>query len=167
MSARLAPVASFSTTLKSGAWSVVLAVALVACDPNPLDLPSLNRGALAGDLRVVDGDTFYLLDRRVRLWGVDAPERGQRCHREATLALHTLVKGATQRHLSCTKKATDRYGRSVEECRVRGYDLGMSLTLAGWTVDAPRYSGGAYAGAEALARRDRRGRWGENCKEDQ
>ena len=34
---------------------------------------------LAGPLHVIDGDTFDVGDTRIRLHGVDAPERAQTC----------------------------------------------------------------------------------------
>ena len=37
-------------------------------------------------LRVIDGDTFTTTgDQSVRLFGVDTPERGEKCYKEATL----------------------------------------------------------------------------------
>jgi hypothetical protein len=34
---------------------------------------------LAGTARVIDGDTLSIADTRIRLWGIDAPERDQTC----------------------------------------------------------------------------------------
>ena len=34
---------------------------------------------LAGTARVIDGDTISIADTRIRLWGIDAPEREQTC----------------------------------------------------------------------------------------
>jgi len=45
-------------------------------------------------LRVIDGDTFATTgDQRVRLFGVDTPERGEKCYREATARLRELAGG--------------------------------------------------------------------------
>jgi micrococcal nuclease len=41
--------------------------------------------------RVIDGDTFDSAPGRVRLYGVDAPERGDECFREATDRLQELA----------------------------------------------------------------------------
>ena len=42
--------------------------------------------------RVIDGDSFVLADgTEVRLYGVQAPERGKDCHKEATERLEELV----------------------------------------------------------------------------
>ena len=34
--------------------------------------------------RVIDGDTFQSANARIRLFGVDTPERGEQCFKEAT-----------------------------------------------------------------------------------
>lgn len=121
-------------------------------------------GGATAQIRVVDGDTFYWEARKIRLWGIDTPERGQRCWLEAKAALFKLLRRGG-RGLRCEKRATDRYGREVATCAVRGVDLGLAMILDGWAIDVPRFSGRVYAGAEALARRDRRGRWNEKSCE--
>ncbi|MCH8279369.1 MAG: thermonuclease family protein [Chloroflexi bacterium] len=59
--------------------------------------------------RVIDGDTFDSPAGRVRLSGVDTPERGQRCSKEATDRLRQLA-GTTVR-VEAGPRETDRYGR--------------------------------------------------------
>ena len=45
-------------------------------------------------LRVIDGDTFATSgNQSVRLFGVDTPERGEECYREATNRLRELAGG--------------------------------------------------------------------------
>ncbi len=45
-------------------------------------------------LRVIDGDTFVTSgSQSVRLFGVDTPERGEKCYREATARLRELAGG--------------------------------------------------------------------------
>ena len=41
--------------------------------------------------RIIDGDTFDSTTGTVRLFGVDTPERGQRCYQEATVTLRKLA----------------------------------------------------------------------------
>ena len=48
-------------------------------------------------LRVIDGDTFVTTgSQRVRLFGIDTPERGEECYREATTRLRELAGGAVR-----------------------------------------------------------------------
>ena len=60
--------------------------------------------------RVVDGDTIVLMDKtRVRLHGIDTPERDQPYGKQATRALDGLIKTK----VFVEEKDTDRYGRLV------------------------------------------------------
>ena len=60
--------------------------------------------------RVVDGDTIVLMDKtRVRLHGIDTPERDQPYGEQATGALDALI----ETKVFVEEKDTDRYGRLV------------------------------------------------------
>jgi len=60
--------------------------------------------------RIVDGDTVYLKDgTKVRLHGIDTPERDQPYGTQATRALDRLLG----RTVYVVEKDTDRYGRLV------------------------------------------------------
>ena len=101
-------------------------------------------------LRVVDGDTLMAGRERIRLAGIDAPERGQLCRRSdgqswacgaaATAELVLLVgKGA----LTCTGLRLDIYGRRLARCHGAAGDLGQALVASGLATafgdEAPRY----------------------------
>jgi len=61
-------------------------------------------------LRVIDGDTFTTTgNRSVRLFGVDTPERGEKCYNEATERLRELAGGGVRVELG--PRSQDRYGR--------------------------------------------------------
>ena len=45
---------------------------------------------------VIDGDTLDTPDGRVRLFGVDTPERGERCYSQAASALRQLAGRAVR-----------------------------------------------------------------------
>ena len=47
--------------------------------------------SVTGVSRVVDGDTLHTRMGPVRLFGVDAPERGERCYSQAASALRQLA----------------------------------------------------------------------------
>lgn len=122
----------------------------------------------SGVASVVDGDTIEIHNRRIRLSGFDAPERGKYCGRtnvyqRASLALSDFT---AQRLVTCDQTDVDDHGRVVAVCRVGEMDLGQYMVSLGWARDWPRYSNGAYAEAEAAARRDRLGIWGMECPSD-
>ncbi len=114
--------------------------------------------------RVIDGDTIALGEERHRLFGIDAPERGQDCHAmglawECGNAATDALKAFVEQHgrVACESTGTDRYGRSVSRCTSGGRDLGDFMVRNGWALDYAAYSGGAYAAAELEARAGGRG----------
>jgi endonuclease YncB( thermonuclease family) len=121
---------------------------------------------VAGSARVVDGDTFSVVPERVRLWGVDAPEGRQVCQNAqgqgyacGDVARDQLVGLIGGRAVRCEVRDRDPYGRAVARCLAGSTDLGEAMVGAGWAVDYVQFSRGAYASAEAEARRARRGLW--------
>lgn len=96
--------------------------------------------------RVVDGDTLYLegLSTRIRLWGVDAPERSEQGYDDATETLAALV--ASER-LSCKHVDTDTYGRIVARCYFGdGRDLSEAMIRSGTAEEYLRFTHGYYGG---------------------
>lgn len=139
----------------------------------PLILAALaamvSSAALAADIvgraSVIDGDTIEIHGERVRLHGIDAPEKGQpcfdaagkpyRCGQIAAMALDEFI-GASP--VQCRERDVDRYGRTVAECSVRGEDIELWLVRNGHAMAYRRYSS-AYIGAEQEARNAKRGIW--------
>jgi endonuclease YncB( thermonuclease family) len=121
---------------------------------------------LAGIASVIDGDTIEIHGRRIRLWGIDAPEESQlcrlngktwRCGQQSALALSSYIGLRT---VSCEQRDIDRYGRAVAVCSIgQTRDLSEWLIRSGWALDYSRYSRGAYSDAQREAERTRRGMW--------
>jgi endonuclease YncB( thermonuclease family) len=128
--------------------------------------PTQPSRVMAGTASVIDGDTIEIHGRRIRLWGIDAPEGGQpcrvngepwRCGQKSALALSSYIGLRT---VSCEQRDSDRYGRAVAVCSIgQTPDLGEWLVRSGWALDYPRYSRGAYSDAQREAARTRRGMW--------
>ncbi len=120
---------------------------------------------ISGQVRIVDGDSFFLGSDEVRLFGIDAPEGRQvctaangssyRCGRKAAKMLRTLVRN---RQVSCDVISTDRYDRSLARCRAGKVDLNTEMVRRGWAV-AYRDGIGEFARAEDEARAAKRGLW--------
>ncbi len=93
------------------------------------------------DPRVVDGDTLRCGATRIRLQGIDAPELPGHCARgrdctpgdpfASTDNLRALVSGTA---MVCRQADTDRYGRTVARCSVRGRDLSGAQVEGGFAV---------------------------------
>ncbi len=120
---------------------------------------------LRGTARVVDGDTIALGGVNLRLFGIDAPERGQTCEKNGEswacggFARATLAKLVAGHEVRCrVLRKVDKYQRPVVICAVAGEDLARAMVKAGAAVAYLRYSD-RYAADEAQARAARTGIW--------
>jgi endonuclease YncB( thermonuclease family) len=139
------------------------AAAIAACAVAAL----ASAGAACADLTgrvvsVADGDTLTVLvgsrQVRVRLWGIDAPERGQPWSRRSREA---LAARAMHRDASVATRGTDGYGRTLARVAVDGVDLGEAQLRDGMAWVYRRYSKDrAMIALEDDARAGRRGLWG-------
>ncbi|WP_034853870.1 thermonuclease family protein, partial [Inquilinus limosus] len=127
-------------------------------------LLALSSPAIAA-VEIVDGDTLRVDGERVRLWGIDAPERVQLCRidgrdepigREATEALRSILAHG---ELRCETKDRDRYGRTVAECWAGQVSVSDAMVRSGWAWALPRYSKDRYLPAQEEAERAARGVW--------
>lgn len=119
-----------------------------------------------GAARAMDGDSFRMGNRTIRLAGIDAPELRQTCRtaaggewpcgREAREALARLIAAGG---LQCQQRATDRYRRALAHCRTGAGDVAEAMVRAGLALGArdPRFE--EYPAAMAEAREARRGLW--------
>ena len=114
-------------------------------------------------IRIFDGDTVTFRVSSgllcVRLYGVDAPEVGQRGFQEAKSFLGALLGGRTA---TISPVGRCRYGRTVARVRTAECpDVSAALLLAGLVWWEFRWSGREirYREAQGAARGDRRGLW--------
>ena len=118
---------------------------------------------LAGPARVVDGDSLVIAGQRIRLHGIDAPERAQTCRTASgrpwpcgAAARQALAAQIAGRAVTCRGTKRDRYGRLIALCFLSGRNLSAWMVARGWALAYRRYSH-AYAGLEHTART--RGLW--------
>lgn len=118
----------------------------------------------AAEIKVVDGDSLEIDERRIRLDGIDAPEFLQICRdRDGTdyfcgkkaleFAENFLKSGNPKCHCLPQK---DKYKRELCECFVNGESLNKALVAAGWAV---AYREPAYLAAQDEAEEHKRGLW--------
>ena len=96
--------------------------------------------AFAYEARVVgvsDGDTITVLDvqkeqHKIRLAGIDAPEKGQEFGNKAKEHLSDLVYGKT---VNLPDAKIDKYGRTVSRVLVGNTDAGLAMIQAGMSGD--------------------------------
>ena len=116
--------------------------------------------------RVVDGDTVWVRAAgdgsgrnprpiKLRLQGIDAPERCQAWGAQATAALSARV---LHQRVEVSTRAKDDYQRTLGNLLLNGEDVSAWMVAQGhaWSYHH-RHSGGPYADQEQQARAARRG----------
>jgi endonuclease YncB( thermonuclease family) len=84
---------------------------------------------------VVDGDTVDVEGvGRIRVIGIDTPERGECGFDSATLAMAALVLGQPVTLVPGAATDVDRYGRLLRYVDVGATDAGLSLIADGWAI---------------------------------
>lgn len=111
---------------------------------------------------VIGGDTLRLEGQVIRLRGVEAPDRGDRCRGQvdcggaATSVLAGLVR---DRRVECRMTGRDRAGRPYGACEANGTDLSRAIVASGWARALPGVP--ELADLELRARRQRAGLWAD------
>ena len=132
---------------------------------------------IQGQAEVIDGDTIVINNLKVRLFGIDAPEKNQicmglsgesyNCGLSSTRFLKTFIDNSTR--VECSYKNLDRYGRIIGKCishtkiensnETVPFDINYEMVRNGRAVEYKRYSKGEYFEAEELAKKEKRGIW--------
>lgn len=102
---------------------------------------------ITGRVHVIDGDTIDVGETRVRLHGIDAPERGQPCTTLTgqhwacgdwvTQQVRDRFEGAAA---TCEVLDRDRYGRAVARCYVGGDDMAEVMVREGLVFAYRKYA---------------------------
>ena len=109
--------------------------------------------------KIIDGDTFIASGKKIRLWGIDAPEKGEPESFTASLYLEVLLK---QGELICNEMSIDKYKRHVMRCYSGEEDIAASLVKNGMARDYKTYSKGYYEIDEQKAKNNKLGIWSGN-----
>ena len=94
------------------------------------DVRSENINKISGFAKVVDGDTIKINSKKIRLYGIDAPEKKQKCKKTyltisfmsftkdymcGEVSTQKLIKKNNKQKLNCYIKDVDRYKRLIGE----------------------------------------------------
>jgi len=131
--------------------------------------------SISGQANVIDGDTIKINKKKVRLFGIDAPEKDQickkvyfnflifnfqkdyKCGEKSTLA---LLKKLKDKKVKCIlEKNKDIYKRNIGTCYVGNLDINKWLVKNGYAVAYKRYSK-RYLLDEQYAKENKLGMWG-------
>lgn len=146
------------------ALAIVINVAAL-CTALPTYADAVVRGRV---VRITDGDTITVLDsakhqHKIRLVGIDAPEKKQPFGQVSRQHLATLVFG---KEVSVEVRKLDRYRRELGKVFVGDVDANLEQIKAGlawhykkYAREQPTEERAAYAEAEQIARDNRVGLW--------
>ncbi len=127
-----------------------------------------------GKAKVIDGDTIIIKEKKIRLYGIDAPEKKQFCKKkylnifflsfkknypcgeESTIKLKKFLN---KQSINCKiKNEKDRYNRYLAICYKRNKDVNAWLVRNGLAVSYRKYSK-KYLNQEFNAKEDKLGVW--------
>lgn len=116
-------------------------------------------------VRVIDGDTLVLLTSdkeqvRVRLYGIDTPERGQPFGSAAKQHLTDICAGKT---ITVDVVNIDRYGRTIGVIYYRGSNINHQMVKDGyaWWYEQYAKNDTKLKSLQEEARKSRRGLWSD------
>ena len=138
-----------------------------------IDVRSENINKITGFAKVVDGDTIKINSKKIRLYGIDAPEKKQKCKKTyltisfmsftkdymcGELSTQKLIKKINKQKLNCNILDVDRYKRLIGECFKRNINLNSWMVSNGYAVAYRKYSK-KYVSDEINAKNKKLGIW--------
>ena len=137
------------------------------------DVRSENINKISGFAKVVDGDTIKINSKKIRLYGIDAPEKKQKCKKTyltisfmsftkdymcGEVSTQKLIKKINKQKLNCDILDVDRYKRLIGECFKRNINLNSWMVSNGYAVAYRKYSK-KYVSDEINAKNNKLGIW--------
>ena len=137
------------------------------------DVRSENINKISGFAKVVDGDTIKINSKKIRLYGIDAPEKKQKCKKIyltisfmsftkdymcGEVSTQKLIKKINKQKLNCNILDVDRYKRLIGECFKRNINLNSWMVSNGFAVAYRKYSK-KYVSDEINAKNNKLGIW--------
>lgn len=137
------------------------------------DVKSSEITSIIGYAKVTDGDTIKIDTFKIRLNGIDAPEKKQKCKKPyLTIFIFTfyqdyfcgqksteaLIKKINNQKITCKISNVDYFKRLIGECYKRKINLNAWLVLNGHAVAYRKYSK-KYIQKEIIAKQEKKGIW--------
>ncbi len=123
--------------------------------------------------KVVDGDTIYIKNYKIRLEGIDAPEMQQTCRKPflqiaffnfqkdyycGKISKQKLSKKIGKQKIKCILNGKDRYKRFLAKCFKGKTNINRWMVRRGYAVAYKKYSK-QYILDENLAKEEKLGLW--------
>lgn len=151
-------------------WAAIISLVL-GCSGAQADVSPAGKEVLlvarAEQVKVLDGDTLAMGPVRVRMQGIDAPEKAQLCMDAkgapwecGVVSREQLQARIGRGKVRCQLIERDKYGRAIGECYAgrRKESLNAMMVREGMAVAYIKYTD-RYAGLEARARDAGKGIW--------
>ena len=137
------------------------------------DVKSSEITSITGYAKVTDGDTIKIDTFKIRLDGIDAPEKKQLCKRPyLTIMIFTfyedyscgqkstksLIRKINNQKVTCKISGVDYFKRLIGECYKRKTNLNSWMVSNGHAVAFRKYSK-KYVPQEILAKQEKKGIW--------
>ena len=143
-----------------------------------ITLPSLSicsEKTISGQEKVIDGDIITINKKKIRLFGIDAPEKEQICekiylsffifnfqkdYKCGEKSASALSKKLKDKKVKCIlEKNKDRYNRNIGTCYLKNQDINKWLVKNGYALAYKKYSK-KYILDEQYAKENKLGIWG-------
>ncbi len=137
------------------------------------DVKSQEPKIISGIANVIDGDTIRIEKNKIRLFGIDAPEKKQKCQKPwlsisfltfnndyecGVISTNKLKSKIDNKFLICKSNNIDRYKRFIAECYKDKTNISRWMVLNGYAVAYRKYSK-KFVSEENLAKKDKLGLW--------
>ncbi len=129
-----------------------------------LNTNALSENIIHGKARIVDGDTIHIGQKKIRLHGIDAPEKEQTCtfqKKNWNCGLESkkfLLNLTSNKKIICESSGKDKYHRYIAICFVDNLNINQTMVKSGWAI-AYRYYSADYIGEENFAQKNLLGIW--------
>jgi len=140
---------------------LALAAAVSVSIPAPVQAKD---GQVRGRATVISGDTLIVQGQRMRLYGIDAPEKGQRCqwpNKEidcGIISRAALLDLIAPVDITCRRRQATKDGTWIASCDAEGFDVSRNMIYTGWAVVPPGGPAG-FSKVQKNAAARKRGLW--------
>lgn len=113
---------------------------------------------------ITDGDTFIALNNdnlqlKIRVYGIDAPEKKQAFGSKSKDFLSSLIFG---KYITIDVKSKDKYGRYIANVYSEGKDVSLLMIHEGMAWHFTKFDDNeVYEAAQMKARKAKRGLWAD------
>ena len=137
-----------------------------------LSSESSSNNEILGIAKVVDGDTIYINNFKIRLSGIDAPEsyykgKSQVCNSIESgekifcgdISKKALKDKINNQFIVCIPVNKDKYNRIIAECFIEQESISSYMVRNGYAFDYTKYSKGKYQSDQNFAKEKKLGLW--------